>query len=86
MKNKLNPMAAALAVGLLWAVCLFVMTFVAMKWQYGGTLSDIIASIYPKYALTTAGAFWGLLWGFLDGFIGTYIVVALYNFFVKKLG
>lgn len=79
-------MAAALTVGLLWAVCLFVWTFIAIKWQYGTGFLDLMSGVYPKYALTTAGAFWGLLWGFLDGFIGTYIVVALYNFFVKKLG
>ncbi|OGJ45559.1 hypothetical protein A3J23_03315 [Candidatus Peregrinibacteria bacterium RIFCSPLOWO2_02_FULL_48_14] len=86
MKTQLNALAAALSVGILWAVCLFVWTFIAIKWGYAPSWIDLMAEAYPNYAATSAGAFWGLLWGFLDGFVGTYILVWLYNFLVRKLG
>ena len=86
MKTQLNPLAAALSVGILWALCLFIWTFLSIQWGYGSSWIDLMAEIYPYYEATAAGAFWGLLWGFLDAFIGTYILVWLYNFLVLKLG
>lgn len=85
-KAALNPMAAGLSVGILWALALFVMTLVASGNGYGAHLLEMLVGVYPYYELSTTGAFWGLLWGFLDGMIGTYIVVWLYNMFVQKLG
>lgn len=86
MKNQLNALAAALSMGLLWAVCLFLWTIIAYRMGVGAKALDLLTDVYPWYAVTAKGALWGLVWGFLDGFIGTYIVVSLYNFFVKKLG
>lgn len=86
MKTQLNPLAAALAMGLLWGVSLFVWTLLSLRTGVGAQCLELMTDIYPWYQITTVGAFWGLLWGFLDGFIGTYVVVALYNFFTKKLG
>ncbi len=86
MKTQLNAFAAALAVGVFWAVCLFLWTLIAAKNGYGQTSLDLIAQVYPGYEVTTRGAWIGLIWGFLDGFIGTYVVVWLYHVFVKKFG
>lgn len=85
MKTQLNALAAALSVGLLWGLCLFIWTFVSMQWGHGQSMLDMMSDVYPWYEMTNRGAFAGLLWGFLDGFVGTYLVVWLYNFFVKKL-
>lgn len=86
MKTQLNALAAALTVGLLWAVCLFFWTLVATKNGYGAETLELVAEWYPAYEVTTKGAFIGLVWAFLDGFVGTYITVWIYNFFVRKLG
>lgn len=86
MKTQLNALAAALSIGLLWGVGLFLWTFVAIRWGQGEEMLELLQDCYPGYALSSRGAFAGLIFGFLDGFIGTYIVVWLYNFFVRKLG
>ncbi|MFT7184156.1 MAG: hypothetical protein ACI9QC_000487 [Oceanicoccus sp.] len=87
MKNaQLNPMAAGLTMGGLWALALFVMTLVAASNGYASHIFEMLVGIYPYYELTTAGAFWGLLWGFLDGAIGGYFMVWVYNMVAKKLG
>jgi hypothetical protein len=86
MKNQLNALAAALALGILSGLCLFVCTLLAFNMGVGAKWADLMTDVYPWYSVTTKGAFIGLVWGFVDGFIGGYITVALYNFFVKKLG
>ncbi len=83
MKTQLNALAAALSMGLLWGVCLFIWTLISIQTSYASSWLELMAEFYPGYAATTVGAFWGLLWGFLDGFVGTYILVWLYNFFVR---
>lgn len=84
--KKLHPTAAALSVGLLWGVVLFIWTLVAVNNGYGMSFLDLIAEVYPAYEVSGQGAFLGLIWGFLDGFIGVYILVWLYNYFLGKLG
>ncbi|MBW2987218.1 bacteriophage holin [Candidatus Woesearchaeota archaeon] len=81
----INAKAAGLAVGILWAVCLFIMTVVCMYKGYAAGLLGAIESMYPGYSITWGGAFVGLIYGFLDGFIGTVILVWIYNYFAKKL-
>lgn len=85
MKNQLHPLAAALSLGLLWAVCLFLWTLFAVRNGYGQVVLDAISTVYPGYEVSNKGAVIGLLWGFADGFIGTYLFASLYNFFVKRL-
>ena len=85
MKKGLHTMAAALTMGVLWAVMLCLWTLLATYNGYGASILDLVADIYPMYTVSYIGALWGLLWGFLDCFIATYIVVSVYNFFVKKL-
>ena len=85
MKTTLNPLAAALAMGLAWSLSLFVITLVSAQTGFMGNFLHLMEDVYPWYVVTNTGAFIGLVWGFLDGFIGTYVMVALYNFFVKKL-
>lgn len=86
MKTQLNALAAALALGIMWGVGLFLWTFLALKWAIGVSSLELLMEWYPYYELSARGAFWGLFWGFVDGFICAYIVIWLYNFFVQKLG
>lgn len=84
MKNQLNALAAALALGLVWGVFLMLWTLFALKWDTGISSLELIMEWYPGYEISGMGALLGLLWGFVDGFIGGYLVVWLYNFFVRK--
>ncbi len=85
MKTTLNPLAAALAMGIAWSLGLFVMTLIAVQTGFMGNALHLVEDVYPWYVVSSKGAFIGLVWGFMDGFVGTYILVWLYNFFVKKL-
>lgn len=80
---KLNACKLALAVGIVWAVGVFLMALIAMSNGYGMQFVDFMSSFYIGYKADLAGAFMGLIWGFLDGFIGTYIIAWLYNKLIK---
>ncbi len=85
MKNQLHALAAALSVGLVWAVGLFIWTLCSVRTGYGAEMLELMSTVYIGYTVTVKGAFVGLVWGFLDGFIGTFIAVKVYNFFVGRL-
>lgn len=82
---KIHALAAAFTLGTLWAVMLCLWTLVAAYNGYGSDMLELVEGIYPLYNISYLGALWGLLFGFIDGFIGTYVLVLVYNFFVKKL-
>ena len=85
MKNQLHALAAALSVGLVWAVGLFIWTLCSVRTGYGTEMLELMSTVYIGYTVTVKGAFVGLVWGFLDGFIGTFIAAKVYNFFVGRL-
>lgn len=85
MKNQLNALAAALSLGVLWALSMLVLTCMNLQWGYGQEFMELMADIYPGYEVSGKGAVIGMLWGFADGFIGTWLMVTFYNFFARKL-
>jgi len=80
----LNPKAFGLTAGIMWAICMFIMTLAATFTGYDTGLLTVIQSIYPGYTITVVGSFIGALYGFIDGFIGLYIFAWLYNKLAKK--
>jgi len=79
MKKGLDAKAFALAAGIFWSVCIFVMTFVVMFTDYGFGLMTAISKIYIGYNISVLGAFIGAAYGFADAFIACYIFAWLYN-------
>lgn len=77
---KLSVKGLGLAMGILWALSLFVMTLVA---TYSGYMADqlntLIVGVYPWYSVSLTGAFIGLAEGFVDGFVGGVVIAWLYN-------
>jgi len=80
---KLNAKGLAMAGGIFWGLCLFVMTLIATNNGYGAEVLGMIANIYPGYEISVAGSVIGLIYGFIDGFVGLYIFAWLYNKFSK---
>jgi len=80
---KLNVKGLAMAGGVLWGLCVFVITLIAINNGYGTEFLGLVASIYPGYEISAAGSVIGLIYGFVDGFIGLYIFGWLYNKFSK---
>lgn len=76
---KLNASKFALAAGIVWGLCMFVMTLISVQNGYGADFLHLIAGIYPGYTITGGGSVIGLIYGFLDAGIGGYIFAWLYN-------
>lgn len=80
----LNPKNFGLAAGILWGLCIFVFTLIAV---FSGLWMDtmkLVVSLYPGYTVSIVGAFVGLVYGFVDAFVCFYIFAWLYNKLEKK--
>lgn len=76
---KLCIKAFALAVGLLWGIGLFCLTWWII--YFDGPTGDrtTIGRVYRGYNISPIGSLFGLVWGFFDGFCGGVIFAWLYN-------
>jgi len=82
----LNPIAFALAGGIIWGVAVFLMALVSGGTGYGIGFVYAIGTIYIGVQPGIVGAFLGLVYGFIDMFIAGFIFVLLYNMIEAKCG
>jgi len=75
----LNAKKFGIAGAIVWSVCVFLCTLLSIYTGYAKELLELVASIYPGYTISLAGAFVGLVWAFVDAFIALYIFAWLYN-------
>jgi hypothetical protein len=72
----------ALAAGILWAACVFLVGIGNLLWpSYGVAFLEICRSIYPGYASTAGfcGVIVGSLYALIDGLIGGAVFAWLHN-------
>ena len=81
---RLNLKALALSCGILWALCLFLVTLISLATGYADALLEVVASIYPGYSVSALGLILGLIYGFVDGAIAALIFGWVYNLFVGR--
>jgi len=81
---RLNLKALALSCGILWALCLFLVTLISLGTGYADALLEVVASIYPGYSVSAVGLILGLIYAFVDGAIAALIFGWVYNLFVGK--
>jgi hypothetical protein len=84
---RLNIIAFAVSVALVWAGALFLVGCANLIWPpYGRDFLDLAASIYPGYHVRPdfASVIIGTLYGLVDGGIGGAIFAWLYNFLVRR--
>ena len=82
---KLSPVALGVALGSVWGVSLFIITWISYYTGYGKLFMEVLAqSIYPGYTITPLGSFLGLLYGFADGFVSVALIGYIYNKLVKR--
>lgn len=79
MYAKLNPWKLGLAGGILWALTLFVLTWLSMYTGWGMFWLSQWIDVYTGFNLSTRGAFVGLAYGFVDGFVCLFLLAWLYN-------
>jgi len=78
MNSKLQPLALGIAIGVLWAIYVFVAGIFAMS-GWGVALVTALASFYIGYGASIVGAIVGAVWAFIDGFVAGFIIAWIYN-------
>jgi hypothetical protein len=77
--NMLNPKKLCVSGGILWSICMFICTILAMYTGYFTQFLNLMASIYPGYSISWLGSIIGLAYGFVDAFVGLFLLAWLYN-------
>ena len=81
---RLNGLSIGFALGVLWALCLFIMGIIAMKTGvYGKGFVEAVGSLYIGYHATFIGSIIGALYGFIDACIAGILFGWLYNLFTR---
>lgn len=84
---RLNTVAMAVAFGLFWGACVFVVGVINLIWpSYGQAFLQICASIYPGYhpGAGLGSVIVGSIYALIDGIIGGAILSWLYNLFAGE--
>lgn len=76
----LNVKRFALAGGVLGALYVFVLTWVAISTGHGSDILHMVEGFYPGYHIDAVGSFVGAFYGFISGFVKLGIVAWVYNF------
>ncbi len=76
--SKCQPLALGVAVGVLWAIYVFLAGIIAM-FDWGTALVVALSSLYVGYGASIIGALIGAVWAFADGFIAGAIIAWVYN-------
>ena len=83
-KASLGVVSLGLAVGIAWALGVFLLGLGAGLFDWGIPVVAVLASLYRGYDPSFVGNITGAVWGFVDGFIGGALVAWLYNRFVAR--
>jgi len=81
--QKLHIFSFGFALGILWAIAVFVSGMVAGSFDWGSEFIALIASVYIGFEPTFIGSVIGAVWGFVDAFIGGVLFAWLYNTFAR---
>lgn len=86
MARRLNVPALGIAIGVIWGVCLLLMTWLnaltgGIEAPYGWFYPIVkgVVWTYPWYGPSLLGGIWGGVIGFVDGLIGGVLVALIYN-------
>ena len=78
-RASLGVVSLGLAVGLTWALGVFVLGLMAGLFGWGVPIVAVLSSLYIGYMPSFVGSVTGAVWGFVDGFIGGVLIAWLYN-------
>jgi len=76
---KLNPVKLGLALGIICAVAMVVLSILVALVGVGQDWIDLTAQFYFGYSTTLLGTILGAVYGFIDGFVGGLVFAWLYN-------
>lgn len=78
----LGVISLGLAIGVSWAIAVFVLGMVAWLFGWGTGVAGALASLYIGYGPSFVGAIAGAVWGFADGLIFGVMIAWFYNRFL----
>jgi len=76
---KLNVKAFALTSGIIWGICLFLITWWVMVFTGSTGTPTVIGRVYLGYNISPIGSIIGMVWAFVDGLIVGGVFSWLYN-------
>lgn len=82
---KLNVLALAITLGVLWGIGLLGMTWWIIAFEGATGEPTIIGRIYRGYTISPQGSLIGLAWGLVDGMLAGAFVAWLYNWLASRL-
>ncbi len=80
----LNVKAFALTCGLLWGLCVFLLTWWLVVFGGKTEVLEFLGSFYFGYKVTPLGSFIGLAYGVVDGGLAGLMFSLLYNFLAGR--
>jgi hypothetical protein len=75
----LNAKRLGVSGGIIWGLCMFICTILALLTGYSVDFLNVMRSVYPGYSISWGGAIVGLIYGFADGFAGFFLLAWIYN-------
>ncbi len=78
----LGVISLGLAIGVTWAVFVFILGIMATFFGWGVPLALVLSSVYVGFTPTVAGTIAGAVWGFAEGFAAGVMIAWLYNRFL----
>lgn len=76
---RLNIKAFGLACGIVWGLCVFLLTWWILYFEGNDAGPVFLSRVYRGYTLSPVGSLIGLVWGTIDGWIGGLIFAWVYN-------
>lgn len=81
--KKLNAVKFGLAMGISFALYLFLLVLMAMYLNWGNAIVELAGSVYLGVDVSWTGALLALPWTFVDFFIGGFVIAWIYNMLNK---
>jgi hypothetical protein len=78
----LGVISFGLAVGLTWAILVFVLGLLAALLGWGVVIAAALSSLYIGYGPTFVGSIAGAVWAFVNGLLAGVLIAWFYNRFL----
>ena len=78
-RATLGVISFGLAVGISWALGVFLLGLAAGLFDWGVPVVAILSSLYIGYSPSFVGSIAGAVWGFVDGVVFGVLIAWLYN-------
>jgi hypothetical protein len=82
--EKLNVKALAIAMGVLWGLCMLCIGWTSWLFNWGTDFVTTMSSMYIWFKPTFLGGIIGAIWGFFDAAIGGIVIAWVYNMVAAK--